>query len=154
MGYIQTVTIISIIALNFVFKPVLSATTTPATGKAPSLKVDDEPLKKIKVNEGSKLRLRCKGPGDPKPFITWYKDGEKITRKDIRRLKVKPNYLLIVKPRVEDSGVYACHRQNIHGEVWKNYTLTVKTETKNEEPNVVDCKTPGKIKLGELTKNN
>ncbi|XP_061194656.1 fibroblast growth factor receptor 4-like isoform X3 [Saccostrea echinata] len=145
MGYIQTVTILSIIALNFVFKPVLSATTTtaPATGKAPSLKADDEPVEKIKVNEGSKLRLRCKGPGYPKPFITWYKDGEKIKRKDIKRLRVKPNYLLIVKPREEDSGEYACHRQNQHGEVWKNYTLTVKTETKHEEPNVVDCKTPG-----------
>ncbi|XP_056006443.1 fibroblast growth factor receptor 4-like isoform X5 [Ostrea edulis] len=142
MGLIRTVTLVFIIALNYGFT--LASTTTPTTGKAPLLKPEDDlPLESIKVNEGSKLRLRCKVSGDPRPFTTWYKDGEKIKPRNDKRLRINRNSLLIVQPREQDSGLYSCHKQNQYGEVWKNYSLTVKNEKKSLESNSVDCKTTG-----------
>ncbi|XP_062609328.1 fibroblast growth factor receptor 4-like [Saccostrea cucullata] len=128
MGINQRVTVIAIVVLIFVLKSILSSSTPPfSTGQALSWNLDEEQFERIKVRNGSKLRLWFKGPKYPSSTITWYKDGKKI-KNVTSRLKIKQSSLVILKLEEDDSGEYACYKQNQHGEVWKNYTLTVTTD--------------------------
>lgn len=152
MGYIQTLVITYIIVLNL-SSEIASTTTTKSTGAPPRLKEDDPVVESITVKAGpkSKLKLRCRMQGDPRPYTVWYKNGKRLQTRDNDRLKVNRNSLLIVEPREEDSGQYSCHRENQYGEAWKNYTLTVKNEKKIVDVSDVDCKGPPEFKdKGEL----
>ncbi|XP_065924904.1 fibroblast growth factor receptor 4 isoform X7 [Magallana gigas] len=141
MGYIQTLVITCIIVLNLSYE-IASTTTTKSTGAPPRLRENDPTVESIKVKEGSKLKLRCRALGNPRPYTVWYKDGERLKTRNNDRLKVNKNSLLITQPREEDSGQYSCHRENQFGEAWKNYTLIVKNEKPIVDKNV-DCEKVG-----------
>ncbi|XP_078328528.1 fibroblast growth factor receptor 1-A-like isoform X2 [Crassostrea virginica] len=120
--------------------------------EAPRLKQDDPAQESMTVNEGSKLRLKCRVLGSPQPYIVWYKNGKKLTRREDKRLKVNKNSLLITQPREKDSGQYSCYRENQYGHVWKNYSLTIMNEKESEEPKFVDCKTDGPPQFKDRSK--
>nr|XP_022304914.1 fibroblast growth factor receptor 1-A-like [Crassostrea virginica] len=122
--------------------------------EAPRLKQDDPAQESMTVNEGSKLRLKCRVLGSPRPYIVWYKNGKKLTRREDKRLNVNKNSLLITQPREKDSGQYSCYRENQYGHVWKNYSLTILNEKESEEPKFVDCKTDGPPQFKDRSKLN
>jgi hypothetical protein len=45
------------------------------SNRAPRLII---PLETCRVSEGSRIAMRCKFSGDPKPTLKWFKDGERI----------------------------------------------------------------------------
>nr|XP_022288762.1 fibroblast growth factor receptor 2-like isoform X2 [Crassostrea virginica] len=153
MGFIQTVSIVVIIvSINLIF--VSTVPSTQSTGEAPRLKQDDPAQESMTVNEGSKVRLKCRVSGRPRPYIIWYKNGKKLKPREDKRLKVNKNTLLITQPREKDSGQYSCYRENQYGHVWKNYSLTIMNEKESEEPKFVDCNTDGPPQFKDRSKLN
>lgn len=50
----------------------------------PRLKDDDPMVESITVKAGpkSKLKLRCRMQGDPRPYTVWYKNGKRLQTRD------------------------------------------------------------------------
>lgn len=70
--------------------------------------------KKVKVEEGSKIRLHCHLSGNPIPWVEWYKEGKKITTRGRLRVRTKrrTSKLVIRRTRQSDRGVYECRAGN------------------------------------------
>ncbi|GFY40482.1 uncharacterized protein TNIN_123681, partial [Trichonephila inaurata madagascariensis] len=56
-------------------------------------------LEKVRVEEGSKVRLNCHLAGNPIPWVEWYKDGVKVTSKGRLRVKTKRRTSRLVIPK-------------------------------------------------------
>ncbi|CAG5121232.1 unnamed protein product, partial [Candidula unifasciata] len=78
---------------------------------------------------GEDVKIPCKGYGNPKPYIVWYKNNTLLGNHDHPRIEVKTKSLRIIKAEAGDSGVYSCYLFNEHGEKWVNYSLLVANET-------------------------
>uniref|UniRef100_A0A1B0CWT0 Muscle M-line assembly protein unc-89 n=1 Tax=Lutzomyia longipalpis TaxID=7200 RepID=A0A1B0CWT0_LUTLO len=68
----------------------------------------------INVNE---LVLECRVRGQPRPTITWYKDGEELDTHMSKKYEQQDSYdgfcrLLIAKPSPADNGIYICKAEN------------------------------------------
>ncbi|CAL1267639.1 unnamed protein product [Larinioides sclopetarius] len=72
-------------------------------------------LEKVRVVEGSKVRLNCHLAGNPIPWVEWYRDGVKVTSKGRIRVKTKrrTSRLVIRRARLSDRGVYECRAGNV-----------------------------------------
>ena len=70
---------------------------------------------------GSKVELVCRASGEPRPDITWTKNGE--------ILETKTDTLLIPSLGEEDVANYACNASNIAGYEYKNVILSILTMT-------------------------
>ena len=68
---------------------------------------------------GSKVELVCKASGDPRPDITWTKNG--------KILETKTDTLVIPSLGQEDVANYACNASNIAGYEYKNVILSILT---------------------------
>lgn len=76
---------------------------------------------------GEHVVLQCLPKGNPKPSITWFKDGEPIIPTD-RHFFIHEDQLVIIVDSVEsDSGVYRCHLNNSIGEVYGQSKINVKS---------------------------
>lgn len=65
---------------------------------------------------GELIALQCMAKGEPKPTLTWLKDGQPIARTD-RHFSTAEDQLLIIVDTVEsDSGIYQCYVNNSLGE--------------------------------------
>uniref|UniRef100_A0A1I7X1T1 Ig-like domain-containing protein n=1 Tax=Heterorhabditis bacteriophora TaxID=37862 RepID=A0A1I7X1T1_HETBA len=79
------------------------------------------PASTIEVQEGGQFKLIAKATGDPKPIVTWKKEGRDILRTN----RLYKSYVtgdgeshLIVECVVsKTSGIFSCFAQNTHGEV-------------------------------------
>ena len=69
-------------------------------------------------NIGGRAEFECSGEGEPKPTVTWYKNGEIIDGETGKRLVV---------PSVEEKDVanYACNISNIAGYEYKDVYLNI-----------------------------
>ncbi|GAB0100344.1 muscle M-line assembly protein unc-89 [Sergentomyia squamirostris] len=68
----------------------------------------------INVNE---LVLECRVRGQPRPTISWYKDGQEIDTHMSKKYEQQDTYdgfcrLLIAKPSPADNGIYICQADN------------------------------------------
>ncbi|XP_064601371.1 fibroblast growth factor receptor 2-like [Liolophura sinensis] len=91
--------------------------------------------------ESAEAKLRCKVKGEPKPFLLWYRNGQLI--KPNKRFQVVRYTLVINNITVNDSGEYACHAFNEHGNIWGNFTVLVTTaedDAEYEEYNAAEIK--------------
>lgn len=87
----------------------------------------EEPLSDKRAAEGGRVKLRCKVGGRPRPWLLWYRHNELVKSHD-ERLKISKYALSIDKVTVDDSGTYSCKAGNQFGELWANFSLTVKNE--------------------------
>jgi len=93
-------------------------------------KIIEHPLD-VMVPRYEPVTLNCKSDGNPKPTITWYKDGEPLTNEQGLHRMVLPAgslfFLKVVHSRREsDAGVYWCEARNQLGAVRsRNATLQV-----------------------------
>ena len=73
------------------------------------------------------IRMECEPSGDPKPKVTWYKNGKPLSAKKFRymRLLRDGNVLQIVAARVKDTGKYTCKAENVAGKAEKQFRLAV-----------------------------
>ncbi|XP_070540240.1 fibroblast growth factor receptor 2-like isoform X3 [Ptychodera flava] len=97
------------------------------------------------------LRLKCPVDGNPRPDITWFRQGISVintfkyiqSRQSLRIMNLSP----------EDAGMYSCHVMNSHGDLWGNFTVVVNRPDTNDEDSVFeDDLTDGEVvpDLGEI----
>ncbi|GFO47815.1 roundabout-like protein 2 [Plakobranchus ocellatus] len=78
------------------------------------------------VGDNEPTKLECKVEGDPKPTVTWYRNGEKVSTSaddhSSHRLVIKEHgrdglfFLRIIQnSNISDIGTYYCNATNIHG---------------------------------------
>jgi hypothetical protein len=92
---------------------------------------------KQRVAPGTKVTLKCKAKGNPRPVFSWYKDGELVTNKKGVRVKDgkgRNSKLTIKKASSKDKGVYECLVRNAVGEARKEFELKVR-----EQQHAVPC---------------
>ncbi|GIY17995.1 leucine-rich repeats and immunoglobulin-like domains protein 1 [Caerostris extrusa] len=112
----------------------------------------------IAIKTGSTARLECGARGQPRPDISWQKDGgiEDFPAARERRMHVMPtdDVFFIVGVKPSDTGVYSCTAQNVAGTIVANATLTVletpsfvkkmeNKETRAGETTVLECLASG-----------
>ncbi|XP_071495752.1 uncharacterized protein [Diadema antillarum] len=79
--------------------------------------------------EGESLVFECRITGDPKPVVSWFKDGVRVEQGvfsiteegEIHRLEIQEVF-------DEDAGVYECRAKNAYGEAICVATLRIKGE--------------------------
>lgn len=73
--------------------------------------------------------LVCAAEGEPKPLITWQKDGgfDHFPAAQERRMHVIPedDHFFIMNVKAADEGIYSCIAKNDAGTIVANVTLTV-----------------------------
>ncbi len=105
-------------------------------------RIEQHPMSVI-VNVSDPVTLECRASGEPKPKITWYRDGHLLNigaskNEGSTQLQSNSKYTLIHdsnlfiisaslgKGNKSDTGVYYCKAQNQHGEaVSSNATLVI-----------------------------
>lgn len=60
--------------------------------------------------------FRCLATGNPRPTITWRKNG-KLLKPDTRHVMSESGALSIIDPKFDDEGSYECVAENSAGEV-------------------------------------
>ncbi|XP_060076596.1 fibroblast growth factor receptor-like 1 [Ylistrum balloti] len=81
---------------------------------------------------GSSVRFVCKAVGNPRPQVSWLKDGNSISTDDDN--SKRPSWTLkITELKESDSGRYSCVVNNRQGAISYNYSLEV-IEKFNEKP--------------------
>lgn len=79
----------------------------------------------IEAFEGSTIELPCKAIGDPKPGISWQKDGSTMQRTGRFKISLNGN-LYIYKVGPEDQGRYECMALNDYGRDLASAYVTIK----------------------------
>ena len=73
----------------------------------------DLPLQ-FNTSIGHKANLTCNVSGIPRPVITWFKDGSRVTRSLVREFKGY-SMLAFDSVRLSDKGKYWCEANNTEG---------------------------------------
>lgn len=82
----------------------------------------------ITINATNIARLDCGAIGDPKPEISWQKDGgNDFPAARERRIHVMPtdDAFFIINTKVSDQGIYTCTAENAAGIIKTNGSLIV-----------------------------
>ena len=83
----------------------------------------------VTAKVGTTAHLVCAAEGEPKPVITWQKQGgfDHFPAAQERRTRVIPgdDHFYIVDVKAADEGVYSCIAKNDAGTVSAKVTLTV-----------------------------
>ncbi|XP_064629948.1 fibroblast growth factor receptor 2-like isoform X2 [Lineus longissimus] len=120
-----------VVILHVVVTPGFTKTKIPENSRP---KLTNIKSTVYEVPEGEKLKLKCHARGHPRPFLTWYHNGELIAQNhDKDRFKISRYSLQIHPVRRNDTGKYACHGENPLGEVWGNFTVNVGDELEEGE---------------------
>lgn len=89
--------------------------------------------------------MDCKVRANPKPTITWYREGKLVTESSKIKIsfeKVEEDVyyikLELKDPGTEDSGLYKCNIKNTLGELNANLTLNIEiVPVIKEKPKVI-----------------
>ena len=73
------------------------------------MSLDTHPVN-VTVNESKSASFRCAASGDPKPTVTWYKSGLKLSHGG--RLVITEDSLSILNVSAVDAGEYSCNVSN------------------------------------------
>ena len=89
-------------------------------------------IKKQITITGKETNLTCQGKGNPRPTISWLKNGQKIVNSSrmtqsssVSGDKLVTSELVISDTKYEDGGVYTCVINNMVGETKSSATLLV-----------------------------
>ncbi|XP_077862265.1 fibroblast growth factor receptor-like 1, partial [Saccoglossus kowalevskii] len=77
----------------------------------------------VDASIGESVRFSCAATAYPTPSVIWYNKGKPIT--DFSNYLETSQTLIILYALPEDSGQYSCHVTNGHGDIWRNYSLSV-----------------------------
>lgn len=104
----------------------------PLQGAPPRILVHP---KNVTVLDRRAAILICEAEGDPKPTLTWYKDGQKFNKLRVPIIKYNNGIFLKIEPfkNDRDSGIYECLVENGVGEPIRSQ-VHVKAVPKNETP--------------------
>lgn len=88
----------------------------------------------ISENNGKLVIMECKVKANPRPEITWTKEGRIITETSqiklfvVQKDDVYEIRLELSEPNLEDSGLYKCNIKNNLGELNANLTLNIESK--------------------------
>ena len=80
---------------------------------------------------GNSVKLDCSAEGNPRPTVTWYKDGARFLKREggVRLYLSQWTFMLNILDVVPtDTGKYTCNVSNAHG--WINHTYYVDVHRK------------------------
>ena len=77
------------------------------------------------ATQGSSVRLACDVEGDPKPQVTWSKNGMRILDTDPHYLMDGSGSLEVLSVDHDDTATYLCTAVNVAGLQEKRITLVV-----------------------------
>ena len=106
-----------ILYLLFILLPI----THTLASEAP--RITQNPLGVNVVNISDPVTLECRASGQPKPVITWFKNGKQLnTGANNKYTLIRNSDLFIISAKVgrgdkSDSGTYFCKETNEIGEV-------------------------------------
>ncbi|XP_048836380.1 protein turtle homolog B isoform X2 [Brienomyrus brachyistius] len=72
------------------------------------------PPQYVEAREGGSVTLSCAAVGNPKPVVSWQREGKRLGDSD--KYQVTDGQLTVVSLLREDGGVYACHAHSPQGE--------------------------------------
>lgn len=84
--------------------------------------------KSFSIGVGSNIELQCIAIGQPKPIITWFKNGTSVIPSSGIKLQQEQNVLRIENARENDSGMYTCVAQNAVGVIEHSSEIRVKNK--------------------------
>ncbi|CAJ0583273.1 unnamed protein product, partial [Mesorhabditis spiculigera] len=97
------------------------------------------------VIENKTVTLSCPATGKPEPTITWLKDGEPLTERNIGKIvpsaQLIKNEIKIARVNAKDAGQFTCEAKNVAGSAEQDVMLTVKTPPRIDKdgiPSVVE----------------
>uniref|UniRef100_A0A673KEK3 Protein turtle homolog B-like n=1 Tax=Sinocyclocheilus rhinocerous TaxID=307959 RepID=A0A673KEK3_9TELE len=83
----------------------------------------DTPPQYVEAREGGSITLTCTAFGNPKPVVTWLRDGDQLTSN--KKYTVSDGSLTVQAITREDRGAYSCHAHSDQGEVLHTTRLLV-----------------------------
>uniref|UniRef100_A0A4W5K4F7 Immunoglobulin superfamily member 9B n=1 Tax=Hucho hucho TaxID=62062 RepID=A0A4W5K4F7_9TELE len=83
----------------------------------------DTPPQYVEAKEGGSITLSCVASGNPKPSISWIREGEPVEDSD--KYKVSDGSLTVLSVSRKDRGAYTCRAYSIQGEVVHTTRLLV-----------------------------
>ncbi|XP_048587507.1 hemicentin-1 isoform X2 [Nematostella vectensis] len=83
---------------------------------------------------GSTQSLPCPTTGNPKPKVTWFKNGYRVPLDDIKYKQTSADTLEIAGLVPQDTGIYTCRAENARGHDTWNITLVVQVTPKIIQP--------------------
>lgn len=95
----------------------------PFIEKPPTFVEDPPGPKEHRLEPGAGPKLRCRAEGNPRPEITWYKDG--IPIRNSENALVEGFSLKLYNLQESDEGRYMCRVFNKLGSINFTYSITV-----------------------------
>uniref|UniRef100_A0A671NR07 Protein turtle homolog B-like n=1 Tax=Sinocyclocheilus anshuiensis TaxID=1608454 RepID=A0A671NR07_9TELE len=83
----------------------------------------DTPPQYVEAREGGSITLTCTAFGNPKPVVTWLRDGDQLTSN--KKYTVSDGSLTVQAITREDRGAYSCRAHSDQGEVLHTTRLLV-----------------------------
>ncbi|XP_051719377.1 protein turtle homolog B isoform X5 [Ctenopharyngodon idella] len=83
----------------------------------------DTPPQYVEAREGGSITLTCTASGNPKPVVTWLREGDQLTSN--RKYTVSDGSLTVQAITREDRGAYSCRAHSDQGEALHTTRLLV-----------------------------
>uniref|UniRef100_U3ISB9 Immunoglobulin superfamily member 9B n=1 Tax=Anas platyrhynchos platyrhynchos TaxID=8840 RepID=U3ISB9_ANAPP len=83
----------------------------------------ETPPQYVEAKEGSSVTLTCMAFGNPKPIVTWLREGELLAASS--KYQVSDGSLTVLSVSREDRGAYTCRAYSIQGEAVHTTRLLV-----------------------------
>uniref|UniRef100_A0A9J8AA16 Immunoglobulin superfamily, member 9Ba n=2 Tax=Cyprinus carpio TaxID=7962 RepID=A0A9J8AA16_CYPCA len=83
----------------------------------------DTPPQYVEAREGGSITLTCTAFGNPKPVVTWLREGDQLTSN--RKYTVSDGSLTVQAITREDRGAYSCRAHSDQGEALHTTRLLV-----------------------------
>uniref|UniRef100_A0A672KD82 Immunoglobulin superfamily member 9B n=1 Tax=Sinocyclocheilus grahami TaxID=75366 RepID=A0A672KD82_SINGR len=83
----------------------------------------DTPPQYVEAREGGSITLTCTAFGNPKPVVTWLREGDQLTSN--KKYTVSDGSLTVQAITREDRGAYSCHAHSDQGEALYTTRLLV-----------------------------
>lgn len=103
----------------------LKAKATVKVNVLPTIEIAPESHKNIK--SGASIVFYCEADGNPKPYITWVKEGRPVTQTNRIYLASENTELHIEHVKETDAGMYVCVAENSNGKTESGASLTVRS---------------------------
>ena len=82
----------------------------------------------INIPATDSLTLNCNATGDPKPSVTWFKNGEPLTKLDNKRVGIVASGYTLKFTRLVPghNGNYSCNVSNTRGSINHTFNINIK----------------------------
>ena len=83
----------------------------------------------VRPEIGLSTRLECPVTGNPKPKVTWWRDGTDLSDSRSKKVKRDGNSLILNNVEMADDGVYTCKADNRYGSTSHDVLITVRVSS-------------------------